>query len=418
MSDKLTIIGIGPGDAGYIYPAALSVIEASDVLIGGRRNLELFAYLKKEEVVVGSRLKDIEKYILKHLGEKTMVVLASGDPGIFSISSYLKEKLKGVLMEVYPGISALQYLCAKVHTSWEDIHVTSLHGREGSDLVQLLKRYNKVGVFTGGGSSPASVCHGLARCGLEGITITVGENLSYPQERIVTGSPEEVQNMDFADLTLMLIQKPHRKDKRKGAWPYAAHGIPDDLFIRGDVPMTKEEVRAISISRLRLKEDSILYDIGAGTGSISIECGLILTSGSVYAIEKEEDALGLIRENIDKFSTDNVLVVEGEAPYCMDGLPQPDRVFIGGSGGSLEDILNWVDTLIGEVRVVVNAVTLETAYEAILGLEKRGFCGVEITCVSIARGRMAGKKHLMQALNPVYIISGETAVDVKKAGDA
>lgn len=411
MANKLFIIGIGPGNEEYIYPAARKYIESGDILVGGKRNLELFHSLQKEEVVIGSSLEPIVRFIRDNIDTKRIVVLASGDPGIFSIAEYVKKHLCGVEMEVYPGISSLQYLCARVGKRWEDIFIVSLHGRECKDVNTILHTHGKVAIFTGGSSSPDGICRELARHGFGNAAVIVGENLSYPDERIVTGFPEDIAKMEFGSLSLMLVENPAAKKAQSPAWEYETSGIPDEMFIRGEVPMTKEEVRSVTLSKLRLREDSVVYDVGAGTGSVSIECALRMKHGRVYAIEKEQNALELIRANILKFGLNNITLVEGVAPYILHRLPEPDRIFIGGTGGSMEDILDWIFHLSGDVRIVINAVAIESAYEALAGLQKQGCKEVEITCVSVARGRTAGKKHLMQALNPVYIISGEKSSD-------
>ncbi len=407
MENKLYIIGIGPGDKDYIYPAANMLIEASDVLIGGRRNLDLFLHLEKEEVMIGNKLAGIERYILENIGKKKIAVLASGDPGIFSISEYLKNRLGNVEMLVYPGISSLQYLCARINKSWDDIFIASLHGRELGNLTKVVRSHSKVIIFTGGSSSPESVCRELVINGLKDFTVTVGEKLSYPDEKIVTGSIEEIGKLEFDSLSVMLVENNCKELSRQQAWDMETPGIPDEMFIRGDVPMTKEEIRTIAISKLRLREDSVVYDIGAGTGSVSIECGLIMKKGKVYAIEKEQDALALIRANVMKFGPGNVTVVDGTAPAKLIDLPKPDRIFIGGTDGKMESILDWVVEMDSKIRIVVNAAAIETACEAIEGLNNRGFRDIDITGVSVSRGRLAGRKHLMQALNPIYIISAE-----------
>lgn len=407
MGYKLYIIGIGPGDKDYIYPAANKLIEASDVLIGGRRNLDLFLHLKKEEVVISNKLADIERYILEHIGKKRMVVLVSGDPGVFSIAEYLRSRLVAVELLVYPGISSMQYLCAKVNKNWNDVFIASLHGRELHNLTDLVKKHAKVMLFTGGTSSPDQICRKLAANGLGEVIVTIGEKLSYPEERIVTGSAEEVAKMHFDNLSVMLVEHPGQGLVPQQFWEMASPGIPDELFVRGTVPITKEEVRTVTLAKLRLRENSVVYDIGAGTGSVAIECGLIVKKGRVYAIEKEPDALALIRENVLKFGSGNVTVVPGQAPEILLELPKPDRIFIGGTGGKMDSILDWAAEMSQNIRIVVNAVAIETAYEALAGLENRGFRDVDITCVSVAKGRLAGKKHLMQALNPIYIISAE-----------
>ncbi|HHY23200.1 MAG TPA: precorrin-6Y C5,15-methyltransferase (decarboxylating) subunit CbiT, partial [Clostridiaceae bacterium] len=204
-----------------------------------------------------------------------------------------------------------------------------------------------------------------------------------------------------------------------------------------DVPMTKEEVRAVTISKLRLEKDSIVFDIGAGTGSVSIECGLVCRQGCVYAVEMNEAGVELIRQNIAKFNLDNVTVIQGKAPKILTNLPMPNRIFIGGTSGCMNEILDWIiknyrrnnkannsshetsnqisdeacdeinSKIKTKIRVVVNAISPETAYEALKGFEKRNFENVEIANISVSRGVRAGDKHIMKALNPVYIISAE-----------
>jgi precorrin-6Y C5,15-methyltransferase (decarboxylating) len=407
MAGKLYLIGIGPGNTDYIYPAAQKIIESSEVLIGGRRNLDLFRHLQKETVVIGGQLEVISRYILENIGAKRIAVLASGDPGLFSIAGYLQEKLGGIELEVLPGISSVQYLCAKLRKSWDDIFIVSLHGRGLNGLAAVIAKHGKVAIFTGGNSSPAGIARVLAEMGFKDRIVTVGECLSYPEERIVTGSPAEIGAMEFNSLSVMLVEKRFTSLPPSPLWNFTTAGIPDELFIRGAVPMTKAEVRAVTLSKLRLKENSVLYDIGAGTGSVAVECGLRMRRGRVFAIEKEPDARALIGENAAKFGVDNLTVVPGEAPYVLSGLPEPDRVFVGGTGGRMEEILDWICQISHSFRIVVNAVAIESAYEALAGFKNRGFQDIDLTCVSVSRGRPAGEKHLLQALNPVYIISAE-----------
>lgn len=190
-------------------------------------------------------------------------------------------------------------------------------------------------------------------------------------------------------------------------WEYRTPGIPDGLFARGEAPMTKEEVRAITLSKLRLRGDEIIYDIGAGTGSIAIECALLARDGKVYAIERDGEALGLIEANKDLFGVENLEVVRGEAPEALKSLPQPDRVVIGGSGGRLVEIVEAVgDKLKSGGRIVINSVTLETLHTSVEVLERLGM-EVEVTQVIIAKGEKVGGVRLFRALNPVHIIVGE-----------
>jgi len=407
--NKLHIAGIGPGSADLVTPAAMRVIEGCDVLIGGKRNLELFKYMGKEEVIICGKLEIVETYIRENIGKKAIVVLASGDPGIFSISEFLKNNLPDVQIEVHPGISSLQYLCAKINKSWEDAFILSLHGRKTADISAAVRKNGKVAIFTGGDFSPDKACRELACSGLKDVRVTVGENLSYADERIIAGTAEEIGKMKFDNLSVMLVENRRSSNSPHESWQFATSGIPDEMFVRGGIPMTKEEIRAVTLAKLRLKEDSVVYDIGAGTGSISVECGLMAKKGHVYAIDKEREAIELIKKNALKFGVCNITAVEGEAPRALEGLPKPDRVFIGGSGGNMESILDWIFQTGARLRIVVNAAAVETVHEALEGLKKTGFACIDISCVSVSRGRLAGSKHLMQALNPVYIIGAEKA---------
>lgn len=407
MGNKLYVIGMGPGSRDLVHSAANELIEKSDVLIGARRNLEPYGHLSKEMVVIGNNLDGIYRYIKENMEYKKIVVLASGDPGIYSIMTSLKENLPQADMEVIPGISSLQYLCSKLHLNWNDIVITSVHGRRQSQLYDIIKANMKTAVFTGGVQSPDAICRKMTELGLNKAIVAVGENLSYENEKIITGTPDEIGKMTFDSLSLMIIQHKFKIDEDMSQWEYSTPGIPDHLFVRGNVPMTKEEIRAVSISKLKLKNDSIVYDIGAGTGSVSIECSLICKYGQVYAIEKDSEGIELIGKNAGKFGARNVSIISGEAPEALEGLPRPDRIFIGGTGGSMGEILGWIGRECPDVRVVVNTITIESTYEAIDGLKSRGFCNMEIVNLSVSRSREAGGKHLMIAANPIYIISAE-----------
>lgn len=191
-------------------------------------------------------------------------------------------------------------------------------------------------------------------------------------------------------------------------WKYRTGGIPDDMFIRGQVPMTKTEVRAVTIAKARLRDTDIVWDIGAGTGSISIEAALAAANGCVYAVEKNEEALALIESNIRLFETDNVIVCPGAAPEALSGLPAPDRVFIGGSGGSLAEIISLVNReLPVGGRIVINAVVLETLTTAAETLKTLDFGDLDITQVTIAKASPVGRVHMFRSHNPVFVISAE-----------
>ncbi|MBM7557124.1 precorrin-6Y C5,15-methyltransferase (decarboxylating) subunit CbiT [Halanaerobacter jeridensis] len=190
-------------------------------------------------------------------------------------------------------------------------------------------------------------------------------------------------------------------------WQYRTPGIPDDKFIRGQIPMTKEEVRAVTIAKLRLNKDSTVYDIGAGTGSVTVETALKAVTGTVYAIERDAEGVDLIQQNIDKFSIDNVEVISGTAPAVLKELPPVERVMIGGSGGQLKEILAVVDKKLAMGgRVVINAITLDTLDLARTELARLDY-EVEICNLAVTRTKEVGNYQMLDGLNPIYIICGE-----------
>ena len=192
----------------------------------------------------------------------------------------------------------------------------------------------------------------------------------------------------------------------KSKWKYKTPGIPDDMFIRGKVPMTKEEVRSITLGKLRLNDNDIIVDIGAGTGSISIEAALQASNGQLYAVERNEEAVQLIIKNKDKFEVENIQIIEGSAPNALEAVPLVDKVIVGGSGGNLNGIFDWLDiNLKQDGRVVINAITIETLNRSLENLKNRNYEAVEVVHVSIARSRNIANMTMMEAQNPVYIIS-------------
>ncbi len=403
MSGKTPyIVGIGPGNHEYIYPLAQKAIEGADVLIGGKRNLEEFAYLKKETVVIDGKLAPVVALIEQQWQEKSIVVLASGDTGLFSIRAYLQKKLPKIPFTVLPGISSLQYLIAKCNVNLNDLKIITLHGNHEVNLRDTVARNPVTAIFTGGSNSPQAIAARLATMNFAKLSVTVGENLSYPNEVLVTDTPEAIAKMHFGDLSLMLV-KNNAVDERP--WPYHTMGLPDESFLRDEVPMTKSEIRAIISSKLRLKADSKVLEIGAGTGSVTIEAALTAHEGHVWALEKNPAAVELCKKNIERFCLDNVTLIEGTAPEAIPSLSDLDAIFIGGSGGNMKNIIEVFGS--APVRLVVSAITVESVAEALDAMKEFGFEGIEIVQAAVARSKRAGSKHLMMGMNPITILSGE-----------
>ncbi len=393
------IIGIGPGDLDFLYPLAQKEIEKADVLIGGKRNLADFAHLHKETRIIGNNLKEIAAYIADNWEKKNIVVLASGDTGLFSIAKVLKEYLPQVDLTFYPGISSLQYLLAKKKMSWEEMKIISLHGKNCASLLNVIRHNAKVAVFTGGTNRPEVVA---ARIPWENLKITVGENLSYPEERIVSGSPKEIAALEFSSLSLMILEHDGKIEEN---WAYLSPGIPNEAFLRDKVPMTKEESRALILSKLRLTGKNRILEVGAGTGSVTVEMALMVQEGEIWAIEQNPQAAALCRQNFQKFHLDNIALIEGNAPEDIPPGIDFDRVFIGGSRGKMEAILAALPQR--PLRTVISAIAVETVVEAKEALLRFGYDNIEIVSLTIAKNKIAGGKNLMMGENPTYIIVGE-----------
>ncbi|MGD9568413.1 MAG: precorrin-6y C5,15-methyltransferase (decarboxylating) subunit CbiE [Sedimentibacter sp.] len=399
---KVSIIGLGIGNLNYIHSKASETIESCECLIGAKRMLKDFHDLNKH-IYESSNAEDICEYI--NQGDyKAYGILVSGDSGFYSLSKRITELLvekEEIKVENIPAVSSIQYFASKLNLSWDNIKYVSAHGRNLNIISNVIFN-KKTFILTSNDFSPQFICEILTSKGLGHLKVSVGENLSYDNERIVEDYASAIATMKFEGLAVMIVHNDDFISLNEGY-----RSIKDEEFITGKAPMTKSEVRTVSIGKLRLKSDYTVYDIGAGTGSVSIEAALKLYNGTLYAIEKELEAVTLIEKNIKKFKTYNVEIIKGTAPEAIEELPRPDACFIGGSSGNMDDIINAVLKKNHQVNVVINTITLQSLNEAINCMEKYKFEDVEIVSVSVAKSKKAGKYDLMMGQNPIYIISGK-----------
>lgn len=392
----VTIAGIGIGNTDGITFEVLNAIADADLAIGASRMLGSVD-VGDADKHVEYRSEKIADYIDGNPRYRKVVVLMSGDTGYYSGAKGLIGKLdrEKYDVRVLPGISSVSYFFSRIGSSWDDVFLTSAHGRD-CNLVGLSKRHRKVFTLLSGGDSVRSMCSDLIKYDLRNVTVTVGQDLGSPEEKITVGKPYELADREFGELCVALIENMEASDKN----PIS---MPDEDFIRGDAPMTKSEIRSLSVAKLKLCSDSVVYDVGAGTGSVSVEMASVAVSGRVFAIEKDESAASLISLNCKKFGTPNVTVVKGEAPEAMAELPAPTHAFIGGSTGKLKDIVDALIEKNPKVRIVITSVTLETLAETVRCMKDPNVFEEETLCVNISKARMAGSYHLMTAQNPVYI---------------
>ena len=390
---KCTLIGMGCG-ARQLTTEASEAIHTAQLLIGAKRLLELLPDTGAQKIPE-YRPQEIVSLLHTHPAEECCV-LYSGDSWFYSGAAGLLPLLEGMEVRVLPGISSLQAFAAQLGEPWQEWNLCSAHGA-ACDPVQAVMQGKKAFFLTSGAESPGELCAELTAAGLGTLQISVGENLGGDRMQIWHGTAAECTQRTFAPLNVMLADAAPRYQRRVA-------GIPDEEFLREKVPMTKQEVRAAVLAKLAPTPEEVCWDVGAGTGSVSVE--LSYAAKNVWAVEQKPEAVELIRRNREKFCAWNLHVIEGTAPEVFAKLPMPDAVFVGGSGGQLREILNAAVQKNPQVRICVSAIALETLQGAVSALEQLGYAP-EVTQLSVSRTRAAGSLHLLMAQNPVFLITGE-----------
>ena len=394
------LIGAGMGNENMLTLEARTQIEQADACIGAARLLEVCPEEKPK--FAEYRSAEIVKIIKDHPGYSRWVIVLSGDVGFYSGAKTLTQACKEaeIPVDIVPGIASVVYLAAKLGVSWEDAALRSIHGRN-QNIIYAIDHHAKTFLLLDR-KSASEFCEQIREYGMEDLICHVGVRLSYDDEEIRTVTAGELTPEALRELSTMMIENPHPVES-------ASVHLPDDVFIRNReghvVPMTKAEVRAVSIAKLGLTREAVFYDIGAGTGSVSIEAALHGEQVQVYAIEQREDACELIRANRRKFRAAQIHVIHGSAPEAMEGLPAPTHAFIGGSTGHLQDIIRMLKAKNPEVTLVINAISLETVEEVMRAVRSGLLTDPEIVQMNVAASRVLGRYHMMTGQNPVYIIT-------------
>jgi precorrin-6Y C5,15-methyltransferase (decarboxylating) len=403
MKKKLYIIGAGTGSGNFMTKRALQLVGSCELLYStAHRLLPQLSEIRDD--INECTMSEIPGIIEAAEG-KTIGLLVSGDTGFFSVAGSLQQKLEPIAdIDIICGISSLQYFCSKTGISYEDLKIVSLHGRE-KDISGAVSYNPRVFVLTGGENKAHTVCKNLMERGLTNVTATVGENLSMPNERFVCGTVEKLSHMFFDDLAVMLLENSN----------YVNCHLPlyDEDFVRGNVPMTKEEVRAVTLVKLAVQPGDTVYDIGAGTGAVTVEMARKAFDGRVFAIEKNAEAIELIKQNRAKLGAYNIAVVESIAPAALKSLPSPDRAFIGGSSGNINEIVELLLSKNPDIRMTANVVTIESLTKAVNVFEKNGL-ETDVVCLNVSVAKKIGSYHMMNANNPVYIITGKPGCNRRK----
>lgn len=396
---NVTLIGMGSGQPENLTLQGLAALRQADLILGARRLLAVLPAGCTENRAAAYRPDEVAE-LLQASGAENAVLVYSGDTGFYSGASSMMEKLEalGVRARVLPGLSSIQLLAAALGRPWQGWNLVSAHGRTCDPVAECMQG-RPTFFLTGGSEDPATLCAQLAAEGFGDVQGVVGQCLGTPEEKLFRGSVKELAAGRFNSLSVLLVEAAE-------VLPRRAPGLPDEAFERGDVPMTKQEVRAAVLAKLAVRPEDILWDVGAGTGSVSVELALAAPRGRVYAVECRPEGCALIKANREKFRTRNLVLVEGLAPAALSDLPVPDAVFIGGSKGSLAAIVDAALDKNPDARICVSAIALETLSAAVAALTAKGRT-VQVSQIAVSRAKAVGGLHLMMAQNPIYLITGE-----------
>ena len=395
--NHITIIGVGLGNADTLTEEAKVAIANATKIYTFKRHAYLvdeirYCQLESLQTAINQMEVDAQQ-------NEKVAVLVSGDPGIYSLLPMLTKRFGQENIRVVAGISALQAMCASLAEPWQEARIVSGHGRKltPQTVAYEVKTHTSTFLFCDANHHPAWVANVLVQAGLVHVQIAVGEQLGYPQQNITQGTPEKIKEMAFHPLSVVRVYNPKKEHDLQLV------GLPDEMFTRGKVPMTKQSIRAQVVASLQLPKDAIVWDVGAGTGSVSVECALQCPYGQVYAIERKKDGVDLIQTNAEKFHLLNLEAVEGKASNVLQDLPSPTHVFLGGTGGELKDIIQQLITLGNPVRLVATAVTMES----IASLLEITTDWEQVQCeqIAVTHIKKVGKYNMLQAENPIFILS-------------
>lgn len=405
--ETVHIVGIGDNGLESLDARAREIVESAEVLIGGHRHLEMVNGAA-ERVPVTGKLDPVVQAIRENRGKKRIAVLASGDPLFHGIARTLMSRLPREWFEVLPGVSSMQLAFARAKEPWDDAVFVSVHGKPIEGLSEALDGSRKIGVFTDDKNTPDAIARFLIERGDTGWRMVVCENLAGPGERVVEGTPQEVVEQRFAPLNVVILVRQESTEPTDVSVEWSGFGIPESLFLQRKPKaglITKTEVRVVALAKMRLRPGSVVWDVGAGSGSVAIEAARLAPEGRVYAIEKNAGDCDLVRKNAGRFGVANVEVVHGSAPEALEGLEPPDAVFVGGSDGKMEAILSAIATRLKPGgRIVLTFATLENLAEAWRALKGLGL-EAEVSQISVSRGAPILEMTRLEALNPVFLVA-------------
>jgi precorrin-6Y C5,15-methyltransferase (decarboxylating) len=406
--EKVHVVGIGENGLDGLTAAARQLVEEAEILIGEDHTLDLVPESHAERLVVGTSL-DLGVEQIEASPEKRIVVLASGDPLFYGVARYLCDRLGKQRFEVVPHVSSMQLAFARVKESWEEAFLTNLATHSLQSVLEQIRTAEKVGLFTSEAYPPSAVARALLEARIDYFTGYVCENLSSPDERVTQGELSELAEQEFAPLNVMILtRKPGAADRPAELIGRRLFGNPEAAFHQSRPKwelVTPAEIRAIALAEMDLGPTSVVWDVGAGCGSVSIEAAQIARQGKVYAVEQDLEDHQLIIDNAKRFGVTNLIPVLGRAPEAFNDLPEPDAVFVDGSG---RNICNLVERAFGRLRRRGRLVATLAGIDNVAETEQllRRHCpDVKVWLLSVARGNYQLERVRFESLNPTFLVA-------------
>lgn len=397
---KVYIIGMGPGGTEYVNQKAVETIKQCRYITGSAR------LLKDSEVFAGS---GAEVYPLRKPDtclawidgkqrQGDVAVLVSGDVHYYSLAGTIRSSSYAWNCVYLSGISSYQLMADKFGLMLENAALCSVHGRNESEGYVAYQAAKNAETFflCSRNFPPERIADALCHYGYKDLLMCIGSNLGMKGEELFSMDAAHAADQTFSGMSVVYVKNP------KPQHPEPFRHLRDEEFIRGKVPMTKEEIRILIVHRMAASPCDCVWDLGAGTGSVSIEMARQCPFGKVYSVEYKKDAIGLIRQNKEKFQCGNLEIIPQRISECMHLLPEPDRVFLGGSEGEFPFVVSYLKNLSKKVHFVMTAVTMESLSEAI-----RMFSGMDsfrYMQVQVGHSHMVGSYHTTDMNHPIWIL--------------
>ncbi len=411
MSQKkqpISIIGIGDDGLAAVSEATRQLILSAEVLAGSERTLALVPEATGKHLPVSGDLEDVVEKI-EAAGDAKIVLLVIGDPLFYGLARFLCDKLGHDRCEIIPHVSSMQIAFARVKESWDEAFLTNLANHSLPSVIERIRTAEKVGLFTTEQNGPAAVAQAMLDHRVDYFTVYVCENLGAKNERVTRGTVAEIADDTFESLNVMvLVRDTDVPDRPRDLQARSLFGNPDDAFVQSTPKhglLTPAEVRTIALAQMALHPRSVVWDVGAGCGSVSVEAAMLAPGGQVFAIEQDAVDETFIRENAERFGVTNVQPVLGRAPEVWADLPDPDAIFIEGSG---REVVRLADLAFERLqpggRLVANLVSIGALEELRIALAKKT-TEVQVWMVNVARGTDQLERLQFDALNPTFLIA-------------